>query len=172
MLSINHKFDQSISIEELKNKSGNINISTEGSRKNNIRKRLNLLKLDIFKMSIKYIKINKMELRAKYNLLALGAQKCVITLDPVLFNIKEEFDIRFISIDKLDLSTLDDVYTEPIYNNYINFSEIGIQMFSSFLTSYPKINDGDIDLDSIYKNDKKLENNNNNPFEALNNINK
>jgi hypothetical protein len=45
-------------------------------------------------------------------------------------------------------------------------------MLASFLSPYPKIKNGKIDLKSISKDDVNNEENNNNPFEVLNNINK
>ena len=117
-------------------------------------------------------KVNKIELVAKYNIIAIGDQKCVITLNPIKFNIKEFFNMKFKNIKNIDLSSLEDEFIEPIYNNNINFSEIGVQMFASFLSPYPKINNGKIDLKSISKDDVNNEENNNNPFEVLNNINK
>ena len=78
-----------------------------------------------------------------------GEQKCVISLKPVKFLIKENFTINFYDHKKIELSTLEDEFTEPIYNGEVNFSEIAIQMFSSFLDPYPKINNGNISLESV-----------------------
>jgi len=165
------KFDELISMESLNKNIGNINISIDKIDKINISKRLDLIKLDALEININYNKVNKIELAAKYNIIAIGYQKCVITLNPIKFNIKEFFNIRFKNIKKIDLSSLEDEFIEPIYNN-INFSEIGVQMFASFLSPYPKINNGKIDLKSISKDDVNNEENNNNPFQVLNNINK
>jgi len=165
------KFDELISMESLNKNIGNINISIDKIDKINISKRLDLIKLDALEININYNKVNKIELVAKYNIIAIGYQKCVITLNPIKFNIKEFFNMRFKNIKKIDLSSLEDEFIEPIYNN-INFSEIGVQMFASFLSLYPKINNGKIDLKSISKDDVNNEENNNNPFQVLNNINK
>jgi len=158
-------------MESLNKNIGNIYISIDKIDKINISKRLDLIKLDVLEININYNKVNKIELVAKYNIIAIGYQKCVITLNPIKFNIKEFFNIRFKNIKKIDLSSLEDEFIEPIYNN-INFSEIGVQMFASFLSPYPKINNGKIDLKSISKDDVNNEENNNNPFQVLNNINK
>ena len=123
-------------------------------------------------IDINYNKIDKVELIAKYEIIATGEQKCVISLNPVKFKIKNVFNIKFIDEQKVDLSTLDDEFIEPIYNNNINFSEIGVQMLDSFLDPYPKINNGDVDLNRVYNNEDNFEINKNNPFEVLNNINK
>jgi len=165
------KFDELISMESLNEDIGNINISIDKIDKINISKRLDLIKLDALEININYNKVNKIELVAKYNIIAIGDQKCVITLNPIKFNIKEFFNMKFKNIKKIDLSSLEDEFIEPIYDN-INFSEIGVQMFASFLSPYPKINNGKIDLKSISKDDVTNEENNNNPFEVLNNINK
>ena len=45
-------------------------------------------------------------------------------------------------------------------------------MLDSFLDPYPKINNGDVDLNRVYNNEDNFEINKNNPFEVLNNINK
>ena len=165
------KFDELISMESLHEDIGNINISIDKIDKINISKRLDLIKLDALEININYNKVNKIELVAKYNIIAIGDQKCVITLNPIKFNIKEFFNMKFKNIKKIDLSSLEDEFIEPIYDN-INFSEIGVQMFASFLSPYPKINNGKIDLKSNSKDDVTNEENNNNPFEVLNNINK
>ena len=160
-----------MSLEHLGN-SSQIMIRIDKNDKKNISKRLDLIKLDTLNIDINYNKIDKMELIAKYEIIATGEQKCVISLNPVKFKIKNLFNIKFIDEQKLDLSTLDDEFIEPIYNNNINFSEIGVQMLDSFLDSYPKINNGDIDLNRVYNNEDNFEINKNNPFEVLNNINK
>ena len=59
-----------------------------------------------------------------------------------------------------------------INNGEVNFSEIAIQMFSSFLDHYHKINNGNISLESVYKDKSPSNKNKNNPFEVLNNLNK
>ena len=166
------KFDELISMESLNEDIGNINISIDKIDKINISKRLDLIKLDTLEININYNKVNKIELVAKYDIIAIGDQECVITLNPIKFNIKEFFNMKFKNIKNIDLSSLEDEFIEPIYNNNINFSEIGVQMFASFLSPYPKINNGKIDLKSILKDDVNNEENNNNPFEVLNNINK
>ena len=165
------KFDELISMESLNKNIGNINISIDKIDKINISKRLDLIKLDTLEININYNKVNKIELVAKYDIIAIGDQECVITLNPIKFNIKEFFNMNCKNIKKIDLSSLEDEFIEPIYDN-INFSEIGVQMFASFLSPYPKINNGIIDLKSISKDDVNNEENNNNPFEVLNNINK
>ena len=165
------KFDELISMQSLNEDIGNINISIDKIDKINISKRLDLIKLDALEININYKKVNKIELVAKYNIIAIGDQKCVITLNPIKFNIKEFFNMKFKNIKTIDLSSLEDEFIEPIYDN-INFSEIGVQMFASFLSPYPKINNGKIDLKSISKDDVNNEENNNNPSEVLNNINK
>jgi hypothetical protein len=165
------KFNELISMEHLSN-SSKIIIKIDKNDKKYISKRLNLIKLDNLNIDIIYNKIDKMELLAKYEIIATGEQKCVISLNPVKFKIKNLFSIKFIGEQTIDLSTLEDEFIEPIYNNNINFSEIGIQMLDSFLDTYPKINNGDIDLDRVYNNEDNSEINKNNPFEVLNNINK
>ena len=165
------KFNELISLEHLGN-SSKIIIKIDKNDKKNISKRLNLIKLDTLNIDINYNKIDKVELIAKYEIIATGEQKCVISLNPVKFKIKNVFNIKFIDEQKVDLSTLDDEFIEPIYNNNINFSEIGVQMLDSFLDPYPKINNGDVDLNRVYNNEDNFEINKNNPFEVLNNINK
>jgi len=165
------KFNELMSLEHLGN-SSQIMIRIDKNDKKNISKRLDLIKLDTLNIDINYNKIDKMELIAKYEIIATGEQKCVISLNPVKFKIKNVFNIKFIDEQKVDLSTLDDEFIEPIYNNNINFSEIGVQMLDSFLDPYPKINNGDVDLNRVYNNEDNFEINKNNPFEVLNNINK
>ena len=162
------KFNELMSLEHLGN-SSKIMIKID---KKNISKRLDLIKLDTLNIDINYNKIDKVELIAKYEIIATGEQKCVVSLNPVKFKIKNVFNIKFIDEQKVDLSTLDDEFIEPIYNNNINFSEIGVQMLDSFLDPYPKINNGDVDLNRVYNNEDNFEINKNNPFEVLNNINK
>ena len=165
------KFNELMSLEHLGN-SSKIMIKIDKNDKKNISKRLDLIKLDSLNIDINYNKIDKVELIAKYEIIATGEQKCVISLNPVKFKIKNVFNIKFIDEQKLDLSTLDDEFIEPIYNNNINFSEIGVQMLDSFLDPYPKTNNGDVDLNRVYNNEDNFEINKNNPFEVLNNINK
>jgi len=165
------KFNKLMSLEHLGD-SRKIIIKIDKNDKKNISKRLDLIKLDTLNIDINYNKIDKMELIAKYEIIATGEQKCVISLNPVKFKIKNVFNIKFIDEQKVDLSTLDDEFIEPIYNNNINFSEIGVQMLDSFLDPYPKINNGDVDLNRVYNNEDNFEINKNNPFEVLNNINK
>ena len=165
------KFNELMSLEHLGN-SGKIMIKIDKNDKKNISKRLDLIKLNNLNIDINYNKIDKEILIANYKIIATGEQKCVISLNPVKFKIKNLFNIKFIDEKKIDLSTLDDEFIEPIHNNNINFSEIGIQMLDSFLDSYPKINNGDIDLNRLYNNEDNFEINKNNPFEVLNNINK
>ena len=147
-----------------------INIDLEN--KIEISERLDLIKLDFFEMNIKYSKVNKIESLAKYTVNSFGEQKCVISLKSVQFKINKFFDIKFIDYTKLDLSTLDDEFIEPVYNNKINFGEVGIQMFSTFLDPYPKINNNDINFKNMYNSDGDSKVNKKNPFEVLNNINK
>ena len=165
------KFNKLMSLEHLGD-SRKIIIKIDKNDKKNISKRLDLIKLDTLNIDINYNKIDKMELIAKYEIIATGEQKCVISLNPVKFKIKNLFNIKFIDEQKVDLPTLDDEFIEPIYNNNINFSEIGVQMLDSFLDPYPKINNGDVDLNRVYNNEDNFEINKNNPFEVLNNINK
>jgi uncharacterized metal-binding protein YceD (DUF177 family) len=166
------KFDEIILIGSLKKKSGSINIVHNDSDKLSISKRLELINVKNISIELDYKKINTTDILVNYKLNADGEQKCVVTLKPVKFNIKEIFTINFCDHSKLDLSSLEDEFIEPIYNSEINFSEIAIQMFYSFLDPYPKINNGNIKLDSFYKNKFGKNKNTNNPFEVLNNLNK
>ncbi|MFP6779888.1 MAG: hypothetical protein VB916_06335 [Alphaproteobacteria bacterium] len=166
------KFDEIILISSLKKKSGSINIVHDDSDKLSISKRLELINVKNISIELDYKKINTTDILVNYKLNADGEQKCVVTLKPVKFNIKEIFTINFCDHSKLDLSSLEDEFIEPIYNSEINFSEIAIQMFYSFLDPYPKINNGNIKLDSFYKNKFGKNKNTNNPFEVLNNLNK
>tara|TARA_B110000008_G_scaffold211932_1_gene210878 strand:- start:691 stop:1209 length:519 start_codon:yes stop_codon:yes gene_type:complete len=166
------KFDEIILISSLKKKSGSINIVHDDSDKLSISKRLELINVKNISIELDYKKINTTDILVNYKLNADGEQKCVVTLKPVKFNIKEIFTINFCDHSKLDLSSLEDEFIEPIYNSEINFSEIAIQMFYSFLDPYPKINNGNIKLDSFYKNKFGKNKNKNNPFEVLNNLNK
>ena len=166
------KFDEIILISSLKKKSGSINIVHDDSDKLSISKRLELINVKNISIELDYKKINTTDILVNYKLNADGEQKCVVTLKPVKFNIKEIFTINFCDHSKLDLSSLEDEFIEPIYNSEINFSEIAIQMFYSFLDPYPKINNGNIKLDIFYKNKFGKNKNKNNPFEVLNNLNK
>ena len=166
------KFDEIILISSLKKKSGSINIVHDDSDKLSISKRLELINVKNISIELDYKKINTTDILVNYKLNADGEQKCVVTLKPVKFNIKEIFTINFCDHSKLDLSSLEDEFIEPIYNSEINFSEIAIQMFYSFLDPYPKINNGNIKLDIFYKNKFSKNKNKNNPFEVLNNLNK
>ena len=165
------KYNELISTDNLSN---NIYLNTVINQidKIEISKRLDLIKLDIFEMTINYIQVSKTESLAKYTLNSVGEQKCVISLSPVKFKIDKFFNIKFINNNKLNLPSLDDEFIEPIFNNKINFSEVGTQIFASFLDAYPKINNGDIKLNSIYSNEDVSEVIKKNPFEVLNNIKK
>jgi uncharacterized metal-binding protein YceD (DUF177 family) len=165
-------FDELILISSLKKKSGIITIIHEDSDKLSISKRLDLINLKDIYVELDYRKINSTDILVNYKLNATGEQKCVVTLKPVKFNIKENFTINFCDHNKIELSSLEDEFIEPIYNSEINFSEIVIQMFYSFLDSYPKINNGNVKLDNFYKNRLSENKNKNNPFEVLNNLNK
>ena len=165
------KYNELVSVENLSNNT-HIDIETDQIDKIELCKRLDLIKLDIFEMSITYNQVSKTESLAKYTLNSVGEQKCVISLNPVKFIINKFFNIKFINNTQLDLSALDDEFIEPIFNNKINFCEVGIQMFASFLDTYPKINNGNINLNSMYRNGDDSEVNKKNPFEVLNNINK
>ena len=165
------RYNELISTEYI-NDNSHLYINIDQENKTEISKRLDLIKLDIFEMNIKYSKVNKIESLAKYTVNAVGEQKCVISLNSVQFKINKLFDMKFVNYEKLDLSQLDDEFIEPVYNNKINFSEIGIQIFSSFLDPYPKINNEDINLNRMYNNDGDSKLNKKNPFEVLNNINK
>ena len=117
-------------------------------------------------------KLNSNDIIANYKLYIEGEQKCVISLKPVKFLIKENFTINFCDHKKIELTTLEDEFIEPVYNEEVNFSEIAIQMFASFLDPYPKINNGNVSLESVYKDKSTSNKNKNNPFEVLNNLNK
>ena len=171
MLKKNIKYNESVSIDNLSNNSF-LNIEIDQIDKIEISKRLDLIKLDIFEMTINYIQVSKMESLAKYTLNSVGEQKCVISLNPVKFKIDKFFNIKFINNNKLNLPSLDDEFIEPIFNNKINFCEVGTQIFASFLDAYPKINNGDIKLNSIYSNEDDSKVIKKNPFEVLNNIKK
>tara|TARA_B100000674_G_scaffold95886_1_gene68378 strand:- start:1938 stop:2456 length:519 start_codon:yes stop_codon:yes gene_type:complete len=166
------KFNSVTKLDTLKKKSGIISIINQDSEKLSVCKRLDLLKLNACFIDIEYKKLNSNDIIANYKLDIEGEQKCVISLKPVKFLIKENFTINFYDHKKLELSTLEDEFTEPIYNGEVNFSEIAIQMFSSFLDPYPKINNGNISLESVYKDKSLSTKNKNNPFEVLNNLNK
>ncbi|MBJ85458.1 MAG: hypothetical protein CMJ11_02480 [Pelagibacterales bacterium] len=166
------KFNSVTKLDSLKKKSGIISIINQDSEKLSVCKRLDLLKLNACFIDIEYKKLNSNDIIANYKLDIEGEQKCVISLKPVKFLIKENFTINFYDHKKLELSTLEDEFTEPIYNGEVNFSEIAIQMFSSFLDPYPKINNGNISLESVYKDKSLSTKNKNNPFEVLNNLNK
>ena len=166
------KFNSVNKLDSLKKKSGIISIINQDSEKSSVCKRLDLLKLNACSIDIEYKKLNSNDIIANYKLDIEGEQKCVISLKPVKFLIKENFTINFYDHKKLELSTLEDEFTEPIYNGEVNFSEIAIQMFSSFLDPYPKSNSGNISLESVYKDKSPSNKNKNNPFEVLNNLNK
>ena len=166
------KFKSVTKIDSPKKKSGIISIINQDLEKSSVCKRLDLLKLNACSIDIEYKKLNSNDIIANYKLDIEGEQKCVISLKPVKFLIKENFTINFYDHKKLELSTLEDEFTEPIYNGEVNFSEIAIQMFSSFLDPYPKINNGNISLESVYKDKSPSNKNKNNPFEVLNNLNK
>ena len=172
MSKLNIKFNSLTKLDSLKKKSGIISIINQDSEKSSVCKRLDLLKLNACSIEIEYKKLNSNDIIANYKLDIEGEQKCVISLKPVKFLIKEKFTINFYDHKKLELSTLEDEFTEPIYNGEVNFSEIAIQMFSSFLDPYPKINNGNISLESVYKDKSPSNKNKNNPFEVLNNLNK
>ena len=165
------KYNELVSTDNLSNNSY-LNIEINQIDKIEISKRLDLIKLDIFEITITYSQVSKMELFAKYTLNSIGEQKCVISLKPVKFIINKLFNIKFINNKKLDLPALDDALIEPIYNNKINFGEVGTQIFASFLDVYPKINNGDVHLNSKYSNGDDSNVNKKNPFEVLNKINK
>ena len=165
------KYSELVSIKNLGNNC-HLHLEIEQKDKIEISKRLDLIKLDIFEMTITYSQVSKMESLAKYELNSVGEQKCVISLNPVKFKINKFFNIKFVNNKKLDLSALDDEFIEPIYNNQINFSEVGTQIFASFLDTYPKIDNGDVNLNSKYNNEDDSKVNKKNPFEVLNNINK
>jgi uncharacterized metal-binding protein YceD (DUF177 family) len=165
------KYNELVSIENL-SINGHLDIEIDQINKIEISKRLDLIKLDIFEMTINYSQVSKIESLAKYTLNSVGEQKCVISLNPVKFKINKSFNIKFVNNKKLDLSVLDDEFIEPIYNNQINFGEVGTQIFASFLDVYPKIDNGDINLNSKYSNEDDSKVNKKNPFEVLNNINK
>ena len=166
------KFNELILISSLKKNSGFIIITHDDSDKLSIGKRLELINLRDIYVELDYKKTNSTDILVNYKLNAEGEQKCVVTLKPVKFNIKENFTINFCDHNKIDLSSLEDEFIEPIYNSEINFSEIAIQMFYSFLDPYPKINNGNIKLDNFYENKFSENKNKNNPFEVLNNLNK
>ena len=165
------KYNELVSVENLSINS-HLNIEIDQIDKIEISKRLNLIKLDIFEMTINYSQVSKIESLAKYELNSVGEQRCVISLNPVKFKINKFFNIKFVNNKKLDLSALDDEFIEPIYNNKINFSEVGTQIFASFLDTYPKIDNGDVNLNSKYNNEDDSKVNKKNPFEVLKNINK
>ena len=165
------KYNELVSLENLSINS-HLDIEIDKIDKIDISKRLDLIKLDIFEMTINYSQVSKTDSIAEYTLKSVGEQKCVISLDPVKFKINKFFNIKFVNNKKLDLSELDDEFIEPIYNNKINFSEVGTQIFSSFLDAYPKINNGDVNLNSKYINEDDSKVYKKNPFEVLNNINK
>ena len=171
MVKKNIKYNELLSMDYLSNNS-NIHIKIDQIDKTEICKRLGLIKLDIFEMDINYNQVDKMESVGLYALNSVGEQKCVISLEPVKFHIKKFFNIKFVNNKKLDLSVLDDEFIEPIYNNQINFGEVGTQIFASFLDIYPKIDNGNINLNSKYNNEDDSKVNKKNPFEVLNNINK
>ena len=166
------KFDELILISSLKKKTGIITIIHDESDKLSISKRLELINLKDIYVELDYKKINSTDILVNYKLNAEGEQRCVVTLKAIKFNLKEKFTINFFDHNKIDLSSLEDEFIEPIYNSEINFSEIAIQMFYSFLDPYPKINNGNIKLDIFYKNKFGKNKNKNNPFEVLNNLNK
>ena len=172
MSNLKINFDEIVRIDNLKKETGIINLNEDDIYKKSITKRLGLLSLKIFGLEIKYKKINLSDIIANYKLYAEGEQKCVISLKPVKFIVKEKFNINFCDHAKLELSVLEDEFIEPIYNGEINFSEIAVQMLLSFLDPYPKINNGDINLENVYEEKLSSNKSKNNPFEVLNNLNK
>ncbi|MBH87982.1 MAG: hypothetical protein CMJ12_02355 [Pelagibacterales bacterium] len=172
MNNLKIKFDEIIRVNTLKKESGIIKLCDNDIYKKNIIRRLDLLSLNIFTLEIKYKKINSSDIVANYELYVEGEQKCVISLKPVKFIVREKFNINFCDHKKLELSVLEDEFIEPIYNGEINFSEIAVQMLLSFLDPYPKINNGDINLENVYEEKLSSNKSKNNPFEVLNNLNK
>jgi uncharacterized metal-binding protein YceD (DUF177 family) len=172
MNKYNIKFNEIINLENLKTKFGIININADSDDLVTICKRLDLYKLEVCFIELQYEKVNSNDLIANYKFIAEGEQKCVITLKPVIFNIEKTFIITFNDYSTIELSTLESEFIEPVYNSKVNFSEIAIQMFSSFLDPYPKINNGKVDLEQFYKNKLQADKKKNNPFEVLNNLNK
>ena len=166
------KFDEVIKVNSLKKQSGIISLINKDCNKLSICKRLNIPKIDSFSFDIIYKKLNANVIIANYSLYAEGEQKCVISLKPVKFKIKEKFSIKFSDHSQIELSVLEDEFIEPIYNDEINFCDIAVQMLPSFLDPYPKINNGDIELENVYKNNLSSNKSKNNPFEVLNNLNK
>lgn len=166
------KFNEIMKLNSLKKQKGNIKLIDNDYNKLSISQRLGLLNLSIFTVSIKYKIVNSSDIIANYKMHVEGEQKCVISLRPVKFIVKKSFDIKFCDHAKIELSLLEDEFVEPIYNGEINFYDLAVQMLSSFLDPYPKINNGNIKLENFYKDTLESNKSKNNPFEVLNNLNK
>jgi len=164
-------FDK-VPIESLNQNEGYINLILDSYKKKDIEKRLDLFCLEKFIVEIKFNKINKIDIKSLYKIFVKGKQKCVVTLEPVNFSIKENFNMSFIDSNKINVKKLDNEYLEPIINNYINFGEVAIQMLSLFLDPYPRSKKDNSILDNINNNFGKKISNNNNAFEVLNKIKK
>ena len=164
-------FDK-VPIESLNQNEGYINLILDSYKKKDIEKRLDLFCLEKFIVEIKFNKFNKIDIKCLYKIFVKGKQKCVVTLEPVNFSIKENFNMSFIDSNKVNVKKLDDEYLEPIMNNYINFGEVAIQMLSLFLDPYPRSKKDNSILDNINNNFGKKISNNNNAFEVLNKIKK
>ena len=172
MIKLKIKLNEIIKVNSLKKEIGNIKLIDNDYNKLSISQRLGLLSLNIFTVSIKYKIVNTSDILANYKMYIEGQQKCVVSLRPVKFVVKKSFDIKFCDQEKIELSLLEDEFVEPIYNEEIDFYDIAVQMLSSFLDPYPKINNGNIKLENVYKDKLETNKSKNNPFEVLNNLNK
>jgi len=164
-------FDK-VSTESLNKDKGVINLIEGDNEIKDLEKHLDLFSLEKLKVKIRYEKINKVDLKTFYKLHVRGYQKCVVTLRPVIFTIKEEFKMDFIDSSKVDIKSLNDEYIEPIINHQINFGNIAIQMLSLYLDPYPRSKNKNYILDGINNLDKRNLLINNNAFEELNKIKK
>ena len=172
MSNLTISISDTVSIELLNKNEGHISLILDNYKKKDIEKRLDLFCLEKFIVEIKYNKINKIDIKSLYKIFVKGKQKCVVTLEPINFSIKEKFNMSFIDSNKIDVKKLDDEYLEPIINNHINFGEVAIQMLSLFLDPYPRSKRDNTILDNINNNFSKNISNNNNAFEVLNKIKK
>lgn len=134
--------------------------------------RFDLISLEKIEVSLKIKRIEENEvIEAVGNLFAVGAQKCVITLKPVTFDIKQPIFWNFTNKNEGDYQIDFDIDSaepdEIIEDNQIDLGELAVQQLADLLDPYPRVPGAKIPPDGLWFGSKETNSSENKPFAAL-----
>ena len=139
---------------------------------NSLVARFDLVSLESLMFAIKFQRsVTTGIIEAAGRLAAVGFQKCVITLEPVEFELDQPVSWSFLDKSndgqEADFNTEIPESAELIENNQIDFGELAAQQLAILLDPYPRAPGAKIPPDGLWFGEIDENSDNNTPFSVL-----